>query len=58
MKGVIFMATYCITWGESGISTFLLADNESEAIIRFISLMRKEWGINFEPNIKRVNIIK
>lgn len=52
------MTTYCITWGEANISTFLLADNESEAIVRFIRLMRKEWGMNFEPNIKRVDIIK
>ena len=52
------MTKYCITWGEAHISTILLANNESEAIAKFVSGMRKEWGENFEPNIKGIDTIK
>lgn len=53
------MAKYCIAWGESHISTILWAKNESEAIAKFVSEMRKEWGDEtFEPNIKRIDIIE
>lgn len=52
------MTRYCITWGEAYISTILWANSKPEAIDKFVSGMRKEWGEDFEPNIKNVNIIK
>lgn len=53
------MTKYCITWGESHIQTVLWANNESEAIAKFVNDMRKECGDeNFEPNIKWIDIIK
>lgn len=52
------MKRYCITWGETGIQSFVFAKSESEAVAKFTSDIRKTWGKNFEPNIKYIDVIK
>lgn len=52
------MIEYCITWGEIGIQSFVFANSEDEAIAKLKSEFRDTLGKDFEPNIKRIDIIK
>lgn len=52
------MVRYRITWGETGIQSFVSANSEDKAIAKLKSDFWEVWGTNFEPNIKHIDIVE
>ena len=48
---------YCITWGEIGIQSFVIARSSEEAIQKLQNDINNEFGSKCEINIKSVDII-
>ena len=48
---------YCITWGEIGIQSFVVARSLEEAIQKLQNDINNEFGSKCEINIKSVDII-
>ena len=48
---------YCITWGEIGIQSFVVARSSEEAIQKLQNDINNEFGSKCEINIKSVDII-
>ncbi len=48
---------YCITWGEIGIQTFVVARSSEEAIQKLQNEMKRDFGSKCEIDIKSVDII-
>ena len=59
MEELIFMKeyTYCITWGNTGFESFVDAENEEEAVSKFICNMKFIFGEQCEPDVKSVRFI-
>lgn len=52
------MNKYCITWGEIGIQTFVVAGSVEEAIQKLQNDINNEFGSKCEIDIKSVDIIR
>ena len=48
----------CITWGETGIQTFVVAGSVEEAIQKLQNDINNEFGSKCEINVKSVDIIR
>ena len=48
---------YRIAWGNTGIESFVYAEDEEKAISKFISDMKIIFGEQYEPDIKSVRFI-
>lgn len=49
---------YCITCGETGIQTFVVAGSVEEAIQKLQNDINNEFGSKCEINVKSVDIIR
>lgn len=49
---------YCITWGEIGIQTFVVAGSVEEAIQKLQNDIRSGFGSKCEINIKSIDVIR
>lgn len=49
--------TYCIIYGDTGIKCFVNAENEEQAVSKFMRDMKNNFGEQCEPNVKSVNIV-
>ena len=48
---------YCITWGETGIQSFVIAENEKEAIREFMRHAKEDFGDRCDLYIKSIKVV-